>query len=417
MAKEQRPAELRTVLEELAFQKEACRKLEEQLAAVINGRRTEAEQMLRASESNLNAIIENSDAFIYSIDRDFKYITFNSALKNRMKLHFGIDIAPGYPIFDYIDKVEPGRAREWVDIYTRALNGEIVKFEREFIVGDILNYTSFSIHPIWENENITGLSCFVNDITEKKLANMKLLELNKNLEKQARELASSNAELEQFAYVASHDLQEPLRMVSSFMSRLESKYGHVVDEKGRQYIHFALDGAKRMREIIRDLLEFSRIGSTGYDAEQVDINKLINELLPFFRRIIEEDHGRISFTALPMLQTYKTPVRQVFQNLIGNALTYHRASIPPVVSISCIETPLHYQFSVKDNGIGIEAKDFDKIFIIFQRLHNRDEYPGTGMGLAIAKKIIENLGGRIWLESEPGKGSTFYFTLLKNNEQ
>jgi PAS domain S-box-containing protein len=259
----------------------------------------------------------------------------------------------------------------------------------------------------------SGLTVYFKDISDRKLSDALMMDLNENLQKQAKELAISNAELEQFAYVASHDLQEPLRMVTSFMTQLEKKYGDVIDDKGRQYIHFAVDGAKRMRQIILDLLDFSRVGRTEDDLEEIDFNKLINEIMALYRRQIEEELATITFENLPAFQTYKTPIRQVFQNLISNSLKYHRAGISSVISISCKETKTHFQFSVKDNGIGIAPEYFDKIFIIFQRLHNKDEYSGTGMGLAIAKKIVENLGGKIWVRSEDGKGSTFYFTLLK----
>ncbi len=226
----------------------------------------------------------------------------------------------------------------------------------------------------------------------------------------------SNAELEQFAFVASHDLQEPLRMVTSFMTQLEKKYGSIIDDKGRQYINFAVDGAKRMRQIILDLLDFSRVGNTEDDMEEVNFNKLLTEVLALYRRQIEELKADITVENLPKLQTFKAPFRQVFQNLVGNSLKYHKAGRRPIIHISCEETKTHFQFSVKDNGIGIAPEYFDKIFIIFQRLHNKDEYSGTGMGLAITKKIIETLGGKIWVESEEGKGSTFYFTLPKNNK-
>ena len=262
----------------------------------------------------------------------------------------------------------------------------------------------------------TGLSVYFKDVTERKDAEQRLKVLNEDLRKHAKELATSNAELEQFAYVASHDLQEPLRMVTSFLTQLQKKYGEVIDDKGKQYIHFAVDGAKRMRQIILDLLDFSRVGKTEDDQEEVDINKLVNEILAFYRRHIEETQARVVIGKLPTILGYKTPLRQVLQNLIGNSFKYHKEGVPPVVEIKCKETKTHYQFTVTDNGIGISREYFDKIFVIFQRLHNKDEYSGTGMGLAIAKKIIENMGGQIWLESEEGKGTTFYFTILKNNK-
>jgi PAS domain S-box-containing protein len=262
-----------------------------------------------------------------------------------------------------------------------------------------------------------GLSVYFKDITDRKVSEMRLKQLNENLQKHARELAISNAELEQFAYVASHDLQEPLRMVTSFLTQLEKKYSTIIDDKGRQYIHFAVDGAKRMRQIILDLLDFSRVGRTEDDLEEVNVNNLLKEIITLYRRQIEEVKASIVFENLPSLQTYKTPIRQVFQNLVSNSLKYHSKNQTPVVTIGCKETDSFFEFSVEDNGIGIDPEYFDKIFIIFQRLHNKDEYSGTGMGLAIAKKIIENLGGKIWVESAEGKGSAFHFTVLKNNKR
>lgn len=259
-----------------------------------------------------------------------------------------------------------------------------------------------------------GLSVYFKDITDRKLWETQLKELNKNLEKHAKELAISNAELEQFAYVASHDLQEPLRMVTSFLTQLEKKYSDVVDDKGRQYIYFAVDGAKRMRQIILDLLDFSRVGRTENDLEEIDLNKVVNEVCGLYHRQIEELGGAVEFQNLPKLTSYKTPIRQVFQNLIGNSLKYHSADRATRIEITSNETDSMVEIAVKDNGIGIAEEYFEKIFIIFQRLHNREEYSGTGMGLAIAKKIVENMGGKIWVESKEGEGTTFHFTLQKN---
>jgi light-regulated signal transduction histidine kinase (bacteriophytochrome) len=245
---------------------------------------------------------------------------------------------------------------------------------------------------------------------------MQMHKLNEELQKQAQTLAISNSELEQFAYVASHDLQEPLRMITSFMNLLEMKYIDIIDDRGKQYIHYAVDGAKRMKEVILDLLEFSRIGRTETNLEEVDIKNLVNETLALYQKQIKDLHAEIKIDDLPKLQTYKPLIRQVFQNLISNGLKYHSQDQTPVIIIKSEEKKDYWQFSVADNGIGVEPEYFEKIFIIFQRLHNNAEYPGTGMGLAIAKKIVENLGGKIWIESAQGKGSTFYFTVLKNNK-
>ena len=253
-----------------------------------------------------------------------------------------------------------------------------------------------------------------SDITERKHSEIQLHTLNDNLQKHTKELAMSNDELEQFAYVASHDLQEPLRMVTSFLTLLENKYTASLDDKGRQYIHFAVDGAKRMRQIILDLLEFSRVGRQEEKTEEVDMNQLIIETLNLLSKQIEEQGAKVKYQHLPVVTTYKAPLRQVLQNLIGNALKYQRANASPSIAVGCEDMGHHWQISVQDNGIGIEQEYYDRIFIIFQRLHSKDEYSGTGMGLAVTKKIIENLGGKIWVESTPGEGSIFHFTLIKN---
>ncbi len=204
-------------------------------------------------------------------------------------------------------------------------------------------------------------------------------------------------------------------MVTSFMTQLEKKYGNILDEKGKKYIYFATDGAKRMRQLILDLLEFSRVGRTDDDHEMIDFNSLVKEVTALYRKKIEDLKATVKFKDLPSMLIYKTPLKQVFQNLISNSLKYHRHGVPPVIEISAKETAMNFEFCIKDNGIGIDAEFHDKIFIIFQRLHNKDEYSGTGMGLAITKKIIENLGGKIWVESAEGKGTAFYFTILKSN--
>lgn len=249
------------------------------------------------------------------------------------------------------------------------------------------------------------------DITRQKLNEIELKELNEKLRIKAEKLSISNAELEQFAYVASHDLQEPLRMVSSFMTQLENKYGDKLDEKGRQYIHFAVDGAKRMRQIILDLLEFSRIGKMEEEADLVDTNKLIDEVLILQRKQIDETNAKVIYKNLPEVKTFSSPLRHVFQNLISNSLKYHKKDISPKIMVSAKMMGDYWQFSVEDNGIGIDSKYNDKIFQIFQRLHQKEEYSGTGIGLALCKKIIENLGGTIWVESKPNEGSKFNFTL------
>lgn len=252
---------------------------------------------------------------------------------------------------------------------------------------------------------------FIRDITQRKNSESRLVELNDSLQKQAADLAASNGDLEQFAYIASHDLQEPLRMISSFLSQLENKYAKVIDDKGRKYIYYAKDGATRMRQIILDLLEFSRVGRMEGKKETVDLNEVMEEIRILFRKEIRDKNATILLDPLPVIQINKTPLRQVFHNLISNALKYSRKEIPVQIQITAVDKKTHWQFAVADNGIGIEKEYFDRIFIIFQRLHGKEEYSGTGMGLAVTKKIVETWGGKIYLESTVEKGSKFYFTL------
>ncbi|SEI74091.1 PAS domain S-box-containing protein [Dyadobacter koreensis] len=259
-----------------------------------------------------------------------------------------------------------------------------------------------------------GLTVYFKDITDRKTTESQLKEMHEELEKHLKVLAASNLELEQFAYVASHDLQEPLRMITSFLTLLEKKYSESLDDKAKVYIYYAVDGAKRMRQIILDLLDFSRAGKTKEIPEKVDVGEVIHEIQTLYQKKIKDKKARIEYSEMPQLMAFRAPLRQVFQNLISNALKYHKKDQIPHIRILSTETPTHWQFCVADNGIGIDKQYFEKIFIIFQRLHNREEYSGTGMGLAITKKIVETLGGEIWVESEEKKGSSFYFTIAKN---
>lgn len=253
----------------------------------------------------------------------------------------------------------------------------------------------------------------IQDVTRLKNNERVLEKLNKDLKVRADELMMVNKELEQFAYIASHDLQEPLRMVTSFLSQLQKKYEGQLDEKAQKYIHFAFDGATRMRQIILDLLEYSRAGRNEIKLESVDLNEVMENIIILLSHKIELRAASIEYEALPTIVAAKTPLQQVISNIIVNAIKYRDPSRNPLVKIDVKETDEDWIFSIKDNGIGIESDFFEKIFIVFQRLHRNDEYSGTGIGLAICKKIIERHGGKLWLESEKGVGSTFYFNIPK----
>jgi signal transduction histidine kinase len=228
--------------------------------------------------------------------------------------------------------------------------------------------------------------------------------------KHAQALQKSNAELEQFAYVASHDLQEPLRMITGYTTLLARRYQGKLDKEADEFIGYAVDGAKRMQGLIQDLLSYSRVGSKGKEFARVDCEVVVAQTLTALQVAIQESGASVTREPLPTVLGDETQLVQLFQNLVGNAIKY-RNSKAPEVHISCAQKAGEWVFAVKDNGIGIDPRYAQRIFVIFQRLHTREEYVGTGIGLAICKKIVERHGGKIWMESELGKGATFYFTM------
>lgn len=231
------------------------------------------------------------------------------------------------------------------------------------------------------------------------------------LARQTQELTRSNAELEQFAYVASHDLQEPLRMVRSYMQLLERRYQGKLDTDADEFIAYAVDGATRMQNLINDLLKYSRVGTKGKPFEWVDCATILDRVLTNLKIAIEERRAVVTYDDLPLVIGDDVQLMQLFQNLISNAIKFCKQEISPEIHIGVARQDDMWQFSVGDNGIGIAPEHFERIFMVFQRLHARVEYEGTGIGLAICKKIVERHGGRIWVESEAGQGATFYFTI------
>jgi len=240
-----------------------------------------------------------------------------------------------------------------------------------------------------------------------------LRELNKKLEQRSQDLIRINEELEKFAYVASHDMQEPLRTIISYIQLLQSKYKDKLDDEGNEFMDFVVEASLRMRNIIIDLLQYSRINRNESVLEPVDTNKVLKEVLENMDNSIRDSNATIHVEDLPIIKANYSQMIQLFQNLISNAIKF-KSDKAPQINISAKTTKNDYLFSVQDNGIGIEQKYSDKIFQIFQRLHSMKQYPGTGIGLAICLKIIQRHEGKIWMESEPDKGTTFFFTIKKN---
>ncbi len=307
----------------------------------------------------------------------------------------------GTDFLDYF--TEPKKAREG---YQKVFNeGSVRDYALE------IKHKNGHITPVLYNasvyrddsNNVIGVFASARDITELK-------EAEKILKLKLDELTRSNAELEQFAYVSSHDLQEPLRMIASYLQLLERKYKGNLDSKADKYIRFSVDGATRMQKLIDDLLEFSRVTTHAQEFKPTDLEFIFAQVQSNLEVSIKENNALISHDPLPTIMADKTQITQVFQNLISNALKF-RSESQPEIKISVEKRKNDWLFGVMDNGIGIDPKHSDRIFDVFKRLHKKKDYPGTGIGLSICKKIIERHGGQIWVESELGKGSIFYFTL------
>jgi PAS domain S-box-containing protein len=267
-------------------------------------------------------------------------------------------------------------------------------------------WLSVTGEPVFEGETFRGYRGVGTDITERKRAQAVLRAAYD-------ELARSNAELQQFAYVASHDLQEPLRMIGSYTQLLERRYGGKLDSDAREFMAFIVEGATRMKQLIEDLLAYSRVGTRGKELRPVPAQAALERALVNLRAAIESSGAQITHDALPEVSGDDTQFTQLFQNLIGNAIKFRKKDEPLRVHVGAQDAGEHWRFTVTDNGIGIEPQYFERIFMVFQRLHTRDEYPGTGIGLAICKKVMDRHRGRIWVESAYGEGSKFIFTLPK----
>ncbi len=337
---------------------------------------------------------------------DYRFLEINPAFEGQT----GLVKAEGKLMRD----LAPDHEEHWFEIYGKiALTGKPMRFVNEAkALNRWYDVYAFKIGDPESRE----VAILFNDITKFKETENELREYQDKLEekvkKRTEELARSNNELKHFAYVASHDLREPLRMITSFLQLLEKRYNDQLDQDANEFIGFAVDGAKRLDDMIKDLLEYSKVTQKEIEFKKVDINKVLEQTKLNLKYIIDANHAKINYTNLPIISGDEMLIELLFQNIISNSIKYRNAE-PPKIDISVINKSNKYLFAIKDNGIGMSEEHLERIFTIFQRLHSKDEYEGTGIGLAIAEKIVHQHGGKIWAKSELGKGTTFYFTIPK----
>ncbi|MEW6491398.1 MAG: CHASE3 domain-containing protein [Cyanobacteriota bacterium] len=358
-----------------------------------------ANAVLATNEALLRLFIENVPVAVAMFDREMRYLA--TSQRWLQDYHLGEQDIMGRSHYE----VFPEIANRWQAVHQRCLVGITAKFEEDgFPRPDgTLNWERREIYP-WRNSagEVGGIVIFTENITQRKEAEEKLKQANE-------ELIRSNTELEQFAYIASHDLREPLRKIKSYTELLAEDYQGQLDAKADKYMAYITDGAERMQALISDLLTYSRVGKGELTKEPTNLGAVVNRILTDLSLTISENNARITVEPLPTIEANFHQMVQLFQNLIANALKF-RGEAPPEIVIEAKLKHDQWLFSVKDNGIGIKPQYLERIFVIFQRLHSRNKYPGTGIGLAICRKIVERHNGSIWVESQEGIGTTFYFT-------
>ncbi|MGE5353469.1 MAG: PAS domain S-box protein [Acidobacteriota bacterium] len=367
--------------------------------------RKKAEEKLKRSVENFRTLADNISQFAWMTDEKGWIFWYNKRWYDFTGTTFEEMQGWGWQKVHHPDHIE-----RVMENWTKALNrGETWEdtFPLKGKDGQYRWFLSRALPIRDENGKIMRWFGTNTDITEAKLQE---LELRRTLE----ELKRSNGELEQFAYVASHDLQEPLRMVSAFTKLLEAQFKDKLDEKTSKYMYFITDGAKRMHALIHDLLAFSRVTSPEENISKTDLNALLAEIMRDFQVAITDHNAEVEISDMPVLYVDPTQLKLVFQNLIQNAIKF-RSAENPFIQVKSERKEHEWLFSVKDNGIGIDPEFHERIFIIFQRLHEKEKYPGTGIGLSICRKIVERHGGKIWVDSKLGEGSTFYFTIPHSN--
>ena len=363
-----------------------------------------AEEALRRSEQRFSSMVEAvRDYAIIILERDGRIASWNKGAERikgyRAEEIVGQHFSRFYPPAD-IANHKPER-----ELQVAASEGRFEDEDWRIRKDGSRFWANVVVTALRDaSGSVNGFVKITRDLTARKDA-------ENELKRYAEELKRSNQELEHFAYVASHDLQEPLRTVSSFSQLLARRYEGKLDAEADEFIAFIVEGAMRMQTLINDLLAFSRIGTRGDPLAPVDCGEIFQAAKENLEVAIAESGAVITNDPLPALVGDQTQLAQLFQNLFSNAIKFRRPEEAPRIHVSAVWQDGAWQFSVRDNGIGIATQYFERIFVIFQRLHGREEYSGTGIGLAICKKIVERHGGRIWVESEPGTGSTFYFTI------
>ncbi|MCU0545667.1 MAG: PAS domain S-box protein [Oscillatoriaceae cyanobacterium Prado104] len=358
------------------------------------------EAALQESEFKYRQIVELAEEGIWVIDSNTRTTYVNRAM-SRMLGYTEAEMF-GRSLFEFMDEDAKQEAENKLE---RRKQGIIERHEFKFKDKNGKDiWTFISTSPVMDDRgNMVSCCALVYNISDRKLTEQQLLQLTEDLQR-------SNEQLEQFAYVASHDLQEPLRAVTSYTQLLGQRYQHNLDDRADKYINYIVSGAARMQQLINDLLAYSRLGTRGKEFERTDCNDVLQQSLGNLQIAIAETQAVIVCERMPTVMADASQLVQLFQNLIGNAIKFCRQDIP-TIHISVAQQDSAWLFSVRDNGIGIDPEYAERIFIIFQRLHSRREYDGTGIGLAICKRIVERHGGRIWVDSREGEGATFYFTI------
>ncbi|MEO6329997.1 MAG: PAS domain S-box protein, partial [Ginsengibacter sp.] len=369
--------------------------------------RKNAEAELNNSEERYRKIVETSQEGIWMVDENNKTVFVNKKMCEMFE--YSQEHMMGKEIFYFM---EDDWKQKGSDAMSLIVAGKGGKMEFRFITkSGLYLWTNLSVNAVFNDAGIyKGALAMVTDITKRKNDEELLQKSQLTLEKKNLELEQKNKELEQFAYVASHDLQEPLRTITSFVQIFKQQYSGKLDSKSDKYLKYIVQASDRMRVLIKDLLDFSRIGHNK-DIEQVDSAQILHDVMADINKIIQDSHADISAEHLPVINGYTTELKQLFKNLVLNAIKFRKQNVPLKINITARRKNDHWQFAVTDNGIGIDEQHYDRIFVIFQRLHTRSEYQGSGIGLSHCKKIVELHHGKIWVQSTPGEGSTFYFTI------